>query len=122
MERHQKLRRLVSSLEFWQSEKFWYGRGKDFYIHRLVAETFIPNPKNLPQVDHIDTDKANCRVENLRWATGEENRKYAAEKGLAKEGEDRPDAKLTNEQVIYIRENPDGLNTCQLAETQSQIE
>lgn len=47
--------------------------GKNYYIHRLVAEAFIPNPDNLPEVDHIDTDKSNNRVENLRWVTREGN-------------------------------------------------
>lgn len=43
------------------------------YIHRLVAEAFIPNPKNKPEVDHIDTNRKNNIVDNLRWTTREEN-------------------------------------------------
>lgn len=42
-------------------------------IHRLVAEAFIPNPDNKPEVDHIDTDKDNNNVNNLRWVTHSEN-------------------------------------------------
>lgn len=48
-------------------------KGRTFFIHRLVAMAFIPNPNNLPCVDHIDTDKDNNNVENLRWCTHKEN-------------------------------------------------
>lgn len=46
-----------------------YGIGskKRFYAHRLVAEAFIPNPNGYTEIDHIDTDKSNNRVDNLRW-------------------------------------------------------
>lgn len=43
------------------------------FIHRLVAQAFIPNPENKPQVDHINTDRTDFRIENLRWVTFEEN-------------------------------------------------
>ena len=42
---------------------------KQPHIHKVVAEAFIPNPNNYPQVDHIDCDKLNNKVDNLRWCT-----------------------------------------------------
>ena len=49
------------------------GKTKTFSIHRLVAENFIGNPDNLPEVDHKDRNKVNNRVDNLRWVTISEN-------------------------------------------------
>ena len=46
---------------------------KKFRLHRLVAEAFVPNPNNYPVVDHLDTNKQNCRADNLEWVTPSEN-------------------------------------------------
>lgn len=42
-------------------------------VHRIIASAFIPNPNNLPEVDHIDCDRTNNAVSNLRWVTRQEN-------------------------------------------------
>lgn len=49
------------------------GKSKQFQIHRLVAQAFIPNPENKPYIDHINTDRTDNRAENLRWVTNKEN-------------------------------------------------
>lgn len=74
-------------------------------VHRAVAETFIPNPDNLPEVNHLDGDKSNNVVSNLEWCSSKENTRHAVKNGLrvAAKGERCYTAKLTNDDVEYIR-------------------
>ena len=97
-----------------------YGRvcigGKLYFVHRLVAEKYVPNPYCKPQVNHINGDKSDNRAENLEWVTNSENRKHAVNEGLHLQGEDCPWARLTENDVRFIRENRDGMTIKALAE------
>lgn len=63
------------------------GKIKNFYIHRLVAIHFIPNPKNKLQVNHIDGNKSNNHINNLEWCTPRENSQHSYDIGLSKKGD-----------------------------------
>lgn len=80
---------------------------KTFLVHRLVAETFIPNFDNKPTVNHKDGVKTHNCVDNLEWATSREQNIHAFTTGLnyARKGEDANRAELKWEDVYFIRNN-----------------
>lgn len=94
------------------------GSNKNFRVHILVAKAFIPNPENKPVVNHKDLNTMNCRVDNLEWSTYSENTKHAWDNGAttSQRGVHNSQAKLTEEAVKYIRQNPDKMTLKQLAE------
>ena len=87
--------------------------GKRYFVHRLVAEKFIPNPENKEQVNHKDGNKLNNNADNLEWVTNKENRKHAIENNLHLQGEACPQTKLTETDVKFIREHLE-LNSVEL--------
>ena len=69
-------------------------KGKKYYIHRLVALAFIPNPNNLPQVNHIDEVKTNNNVSNLEWCSASYNINYSIYKHSCKINQITKDGEL----------------------------
>lgn len=79
------------------------GQSKTYLVHRLVAQLYVPNPDDKPEVNHKDGNKSNNNDWNLEWVTGQENVDHSVITGLVKRGSDRPNSKLTDEQVLEIR-------------------
>lgn len=80
------------------------GKLKPKRIHRLVAKAYIPNSENKKEVNHGDGNKLNNHRNNLGWMTPKENMKHAIENGLTNRGKRHGNIKLTEKQVIDIRE------------------
>ncbi len=76
----------------------------DFFVHRIVAEHFIPNPENKPEVNHIDGNPLNNHVSNLEWVTRSENMLHAVKTGLKKiqTGVQCANSKLSERLVLEI--------------------
>lgn len=92
-----------TNTEYWNTQ---FAKDKKVYtlkVHRLVAQAFIPNPENKPQVNHIDGNGLNNRVDNLEWVTAGENKKHAYAIGYqTSKGSANSRAKLDEEKVFQI--------------------
>lgn len=96
-----------SSPSMYKRAKMWHiNSSTPTAIHRVVALAFVPNPLNLPQVNHIDGNKANNRSDNLEWCSVSRNMKHAHEHGLRiyAKGVNHAMAILTEDQARYIKD------------------
>lgn len=78
-------------------------KSKNHYIHRLVAKNFIDNPSLKETVNHIDGNKENNNINNLEWSTRSENSIHGFKNGLCKSCEKHYKSKLTNSDVLEIK-------------------
>jgi hypothetical protein len=79
------------------------GKGKQFLIHRLVAQHFIPNPDTLPDINHIDGVKTNNAWSNLQWCTKSQNTRHGYDNNLIPSGEKHSSSKLKEVEVCEMR-------------------
>ena len=103
-----------NSKRYWRVGVQINNRQKHLAIHRLVAKAFIPNPDNLPQINHIDGDKNNNKVSNLEWCNNGHNQAHAWKnslKDITKMSEHSSLRKLTVEQVRFIKEEYSKVDT-----------
>jgi hypothetical protein len=81
------------------------GKIRTHKVHRLIAETFIPNPDNKPQINHINGIKDDNRIDNLEWVSSSENIQHAYDIGLRipRKGVDINTSRLIENEVLEIR-------------------
>lgn len=76
------------------------GKRKNFYVHRLVAAAFVPNPNQLTYINHIDYDRGNNTASNLEWVTQKDNVRYSSDRMKKPRAVTRS---ATGHKYIYLR-------------------
>ena len=95
----------ISSTGYYMISTSYKNKSNPLRVHRLIAETFINNPDNKPEVNHKDGNKTNNSIKNLEWVTHLENMNHAKETGLMNNlGSSNGMAKLNESDIPKIRE------------------
>lgn len=89
---------------YYQVRLYKNKKPKNYTVHRLVAETFIPNPHKAETVNHIDGNKTNNKVENLEWCSSSENFNKAFQSDCLAKGVLNANSIFNEEQVRFIRD------------------
>lgn len=97
--RGHKNRKGYIKIDVWINGK----RDKQYSLHRMVAEVFIPNPENLPQINHKNGDKTDNRVENLEWCDGQHNMRHRADELGKCVDTDNPMTKIPANEIKILR-------------------
>ena len=85
------------------------GGDKHAYVHRIVAQAFLPNPDGLPEVNHIDFDKTNNCVENLEWVSDRDNKRHFRNSQYARLADSKKERVLRNKSIQYILDYKDSV-------------
>lgn len=100
---------------YWKVNLFNSEGFKQVYVHRIVAETFLDNPNHYKYIDHIDRNKNNNNVDNLRWTTAKDNVNNTAGKprySKSKDGQKNNDRSIIQ---AIINEYKNGINVMTLS-------
>lgn len=79
---YHKMSKFIDNLGYYMTAFRINGKKKYIRVHRIIAETLIPNPNNYPQINHIDNNKLNNNLDNLEWCSNAYNTQEAYDNGL----------------------------------------
>lgn len=109
----EKIRKLQNIKGYLTVQLLSKGSSRTALVHRLVANAFIHNPLNKPDVNHIDNNTSNNNVTNLEWCTEKENNYHCIRSGrhVSKKGSSHPHSKLSEKDIPIIKQlRKDGLS------------
>jgi len=100
---NKQLKPYKNSKGYYKIDVYVEGTKTPTYLHRMIAEVFIPNTNNYPEVNHIDGDKSNNGVENLEWSTSANNMKHRSHVLRKNIGDNTHNVKIPDKEVLMLR-------------------